>query len=251
MKRVDNKIVIVTGGALGMGRTHSVLLAKEGATVIVTDVNESEGENTVKIIKDAGGQAEFLSLNVANEDNWAAVADSVVEKYGRIDILINNAGILMFKQVQDTSADDFKKIFDVNVNGVFYGTKAVLAGMQKAGAGSIINISSMYGLIGAPAAAAYIASKGAVRLLTKATAIDYAQYKIRVNSVHPGVIDTNMTKDLLNADAETVKAIMGTTIIDRPAQPEEVSNAVLFLASDEASFMTGSEMVVDGGYTAQ
>lgn len=251
MKRVDNKIVIVTGGALGMGRTHSVLLAKEGATVIVTDVNESEGNNTVKIIKDAGGQAEFLSLNVANEDNWATVTNSVVEKYGKIDILVNNAGILMFKQVQDTSADDFKKIFDVNVNGVFYGTKAVLAGMQKAGAGSIINISSMYGLIGAPGAAAYIASKGAVRLLTKATAVDYAQYKIRVNSVHPGVIDTNMTKDLLNADAETVKAVMGTTILDRPAQPKEVSNAVLFLASDEASFMTGSEMVVDGGYTAQ
>ncbi|ORU90841.1 MAG: cyclopentanol dehydrogenase [Cycloclasticus sp. symbiont of Poecilosclerida sp. M] len=251
MGRVSEKIILVTGGAMGMGRTHSELLAEEGGTIIVTDMNVEEGEAAVKRITDAGGNAEFMPLNVTSEADWTSVCDKIVAKHGRIDVLVNNAGILILKAVEETTEEEWDRIFNINVKGVFFGTKAVLPGMQKAGGGSIVNISSIYGIIGAPMAAAYQATKGAVRLLTKATAVDYAQYNIRVNSVHPGVIDTPMTKDLLHSgDEELVKAIMGTTILDRAAQPREVSFAVLHLASDDSSFMNGSEMVVDGGYTA-
>ena len=153
------------------------------------------------------------------------------------------------KTVQDTKAEEWDKIFEINARGVFLGTKAVLENMKAAGGGSIVNISSIYGLVGAPSAAAYQATKGAVRLFTKSTAADYAEFNIRANSVHPGVIRTAMTEDIL-ADPTSEKELLGTTIMQRAAQPEEVARAVLFLASDEASFMTGSEMVVDGGYTA-
>jgi len=250
MGRVNGKIALVTGGAMGMGRTHCELLAAEGATVIVTDMNEAEGKATVESIISEGGKAEFHSLNVTVESEWLSVVEKVVASHGQIDVLVNNAGILIVKQLEETTTEEWDRTFDINVKGVFFGTKAVLPAMQKAGGGSIVNISSIYGLVGAPVSAAYQATKGAVRLFTKATAVDYAQYNIRVNSVHPGVIDTPMTKDLLHGDEETRQAILGTTILDRPAQPKEVSYAVLHLASDDSSFMNGSEMVVDGGYTA-
>ena len=250
MGRVSGKIVLVTGGAMGMGRTHSELLAEEGATVIVTDMNETEGAATVASINASGGKAEFLPLNVTNESEWISVVEQIVAKHGQIDVLVNNAGILIIKAVEETTTEEWDRTFDINIKSIFFGTKAVLPAMQKAGGGSIVNISSIYGIVGAPVSAAYQATKGAVRMFTKATAVDYAQYNIRVNSVHPGVIDTPMTKDLLHGDEEVRKAIMGTTILDRPAQPREVSYAVLHLASDDSSFMNGSEMVVDGGYTA-
>lgn len=250
MGRVNGKIALVTGGAMGMGRTHCELLAAEGATVIVTDMNEAEGKATVESIIADGGKAEFHSLNVTVESEWVNVVEKVVASHGQIDVLVNNAGILIVKPLEETTTEEWDRTFDINVKGVFFGTKAVLPAMQKAGGGSIVNISSIYGLVGAPVSAAYQATKGAVRLFTKATAVDYAQYNIRVNSVHPGVIDTPMTKDLLHGDEETRQAILGTTILDRPAQPKEVSYAVLHLASDDSSFMNGSEMVVDGGYTA-
>ena len=248
--RVNGKIALVTGGAMGMGRTHCELLADEGAVVIVTDMNEAEGKATVDRIISSGGQAEFYPLNVTIESHWLSVVNNVVATYGKIDVLVNNAGIALMKALEETTSEEWDRIFDINIKGVFLGTKAVLPAMKKAGGGSIINISSIYGLVGAPISAAYQATKGAVRLFTKATAVDYAQYNIRANSVHPGVIDTPMTKDLLHGDKDTLKAVMGTTILDRSAQPKEVSYAVLHLASDESSFMNGSEMVVDGGYTA-
>lgn len=250
MDRVHGKIVLVTGGAMGMGRTHSELLAEEGATVIVTDMNSVEGQATVDSIISNGGKAHFLPLNVTDKAEWKHVVDQVVAKHGRIDVLVNNAGILILTSLEDTTEEQWDKTFDINVKGVFFGTQAVLPAMQKAGAGSIVNISSIYGLVGAPMSAAYQATKGAVRLFTKATAVEYAPYNIRVNSVHPGVIDTPMTKNLLHGDEETRQAILGTTILNRAAQPKEVSYAVLHLASDDSSFMNGSEMVVDGGYTA-
>jgi len=250
MGRVSGKIALVTGGAMGMGRTHCELLAAEGATVIVTDMNETEGQATVKSIIADGGKAEFLPLNVTVEAEWISAVEKIVASHGQIDVLVNNAGILIVKQLEETTTEEWDRTFDINVKGVFFGTKAVLPAMQKAGGGSIVNISSIYGLVGAPVSAAYQATKGAVKLFTKATAVDYAQYNIRVNSVHPGVIDTPMTKDLLHGDEETRQAILGTTILGRPAQPKEVSYAVLHLASDDSSFMNGSEMVVDGGYTA-
>ena len=174
--------------------------------------------------------------------------EQTIATFGCVDILINNAGILILSTVQDTLDEDFDRVLDINVKGVFYGMKYMLPAMQAAGGGSIVNISSIYVLIGAPASAAYQASKGAVRLLTKSTAVDYAPFIIRVNSVHPSIIRTNMTKDMLVDEAIT-QQIIGTTLLGRPAEPMEVSYAVLFLASDEASYMTGSEVVVDGGYT--
>lgn len=249
MDRVKGKIAIVTGGALGMGRSHSMLLAKEGAKVVVTDINEQAGQQTVEDIKKEGGEAVFIKHDVANDADWKKVIQFALDTYGKVDVLVNNAGILIMKPVNETTEEEWDKIFSINAKGVFLGCKYILPAMQKAGGGSIVNISSIYGIVGAPSAAAYEATKGAVRLLTKAAAVDYVQYNIRVNSVHPGVIRTEMTKDLL-AQGESAKALLGPTLLPRAAEPSEVSYAVLFLASDESSFMTGSEVVVDGGYTA-
>lgn len=249
MDRVDGKVTIITGAGMGMGRAHALLLAREGARVVVTDVDSNAGEETVQLVLGAGGEARFLKHDVTDELSWQEVMRHVDDAYARVDVLVNNAGILLLKPVHETTLEEWDRIFAVNTRGVFLGTKHVLPLMQKAGRGSIVNISSIYGIIGAPNAAAYEATKGAVRLLTKATAVDYAPFGIRANSVHPGVIRTHMTAHLM-ADPETEKALLGPTIMARSAAPEEVSTAVLFLASDESSFMTGAEVVVDGGYTA-
>lgn len=249
MKRVQDKVIIVTGGAMGMGQSHSELLASQGAQVFVADMNAELGQATVDEICKKGGQAEFLKLDVSNEADWNAAIAKVIERVGRIDVLVNNAGMLILKPVQDTTNEDWDRTFNVNARSVFLGTRAVIPHMQKAGKGNIINISSIYGLVGAPGASAYEASKGAVRLFTKSCAVDLAPFNIRVNSVHPGVIETQMTKDLL-ADPVIRPALLGPTLLKRPAQPIEVSQAVLFLASDESSFVHGAELVVDGGYTA-
>jgi cyclopentanol dehydrogenase len=249
MGRVSDKVAIVTGGGMGMGKTHSEMLAAEGATVFVTDIDETAGKAVVEGIRAAGGKAEFIRHDVANEDDWTAVAAAVSQKAGRLDILVNNAGILILKPAHETEPEEWDRLFGINVRGVYLGIRACVPLLKDSGGGSIINISSIYGLVGAPMAGAYIASKGAVRLLTKSCAVDLVQYGIRVNSIHPGVIDTPMTRDLLHGDPEARAGIMGATLFDRPCKPEEVSQAVLFLASDESSFVHGSEVVVDGGYT--
>jgi len=250
MKRLQGKTALISGSASGMGAAEARLFAKEGAQVIVADVDDAGASAVVKDIKDAGGSAMAVHLDVSDSVNWEKAIGEGQKAFGNINVLVNNAGIALLKPVQDTSEEEWDKIFAINAKGVFLGTKAVLENMKAAGGGSIINISSIYGLVGAPSAAAYQATKGAVRLLTKSTASDYAPFDIRVNSIHPGLIRTAMTEDIL-ADPDAQKAMLGTTIMQRPAEPEEVASAVLFLASDEASFMTGSEMVVDGGYTAQ
>lgn len=249
-RRLEGKVAIVTGGAQGMGRTHSQLLAEHGANVFVTDVNDTGGEETIRLITEAGGQASFVHHDVSDSANWDTVVKHVSDTHGRVDVLVNNAGVLAFKSLQDTTEAEWDQIMNINAKGTFLGCRAVRPAMVNSPAPSIVNISSMYAIIGAPNAAAYEASKGAVRSLTKAAAVDFADSGIRVNSVHPGVIDTAMTSDIL-ADPEGAKALLGPTILARAAQPEEVSNCVLFLASDESSFMNGSEMVVDGGYIAQ
>ena len=249
MGRVEGKIAVVTGAGMGMGRSHALLLAREGASLAVTDIDTGAAKETVELITEAGGKARFWEHDVASEQSWVDVMAGVGEAFGLVDVLVNNAGILLLKPVQETTVEEWDRIFSINARGVFLGTKHVLAMMQNAGGGSIVNISSIYGLIGAPNAAAYEATKGAVRLLTKATAVDYAPFGIRANSVHPGVIRTHMTAGLVS-DRETEKALLGPTIMGRSAGPEEVSTAVLFLASDESSFMTGAEIVVDGGYTS-
>lgn len=249
MKRLEGKVAIVTGGALGLGRSHAVRLAEEGASVVVTDVNEAEGNVTVSAITAAGGSAVFYRHDVSNEMDWVSVVDRTIERFGRIDVLVNNAGILLLKTVQDTTLAEWDRMFAVNSTGVFLGCKHVLEGMKRAGGGSIINISSIVGKVGFPGVAAYVATKGAVRLLTKAVAADYAPFKIRVNSIHPGFVKTDMTKDLLT-DPGIEAVALGPTLLGRSADVSEISNAVVFLASDESSYMDGSELVVDGGYTA-
>lgn len=249
MKRVQDKVILVTGGAMGMGQSHSELLASQGAWVFVADVNQTQGQSTVDGIRKNGGKADFLKLDVTQEAEWNAAVNQIVERAGRLDVLVNNAGILILKPVQDTSNQEWDRIFDVNVRSVFIGTRAVIPVMQKQGGGTIVNVSSIYGLVGAPGASAYEASKGAVRLFTKSCAVDLAPFNIRVNSVHPGVIETQMTKALLD-DPVVRPLLLGPTLLKRPAQPIEVSQAVLFLSSDESSFVHGAELVVDGGYTA-
>jgi len=247
--RVEGKIAFITGGGSGMGREHALLMAEEGASVIVSDVNDANGRETLSMINSRGGQGLYINFDVASETAWQGAVNQAMATFGRVDILVNNAGILYLKKIQDTTSAELDRMLDVNIKGVFYGCKHILPAMQKAGGGSIINISSIYGLIGASSAAAYQAAKGAVRILTKSVAVDYAEFNIRCNSIHPGVIRTAMTKDLLADDAST-QAILGSTIIRRPAEPREVAYPVLFLASNESSYMTGSEVVVDGGYTA-
>ena len=249
MGRVDGKVALVTGGATGMGESHSVLLAKEGAKIVVTDVNVEEGEATAQQIRDEGGEAIFLQHDVSVEEQWQDIVKQAVATYGKIDILINNAGIIIPNPNEATTVEEWDTTMAVNSTGVFLGCKSVVGAMQDAGGGSIVNISSIYGIIGAPNSGAYQASKGSVRLLTKACAVDYGPFNIRVNSVHPGVIRTPLLA-ALEADDEMVKQVLGPTIAQRMAEPIEVSYAVLLLASDESSYMTGSELVVDGGYTA-
>ncbi len=249
MGRVQDKVCLVTGAASGMGREHALLLAEQGARIILTDLNVSAGQAVADEIKGAGGEAIFIKHDAASEEDWQQVVDTALQHYGKIDVLVNNAGVLILKSIQETTTKDWDFVQSINTRGVFYGVKYVLPAMQRAGGGSIINISSIYGLVGASSASAYQASKGAVRLLTKSAAIEYAEHNIRVNSVHPGVIATDMTKDIMVDEAST-NALLGSAIIRRPAQPKEISWGVLFLASDESSYMTGSELVIDGGYTA-
>ncbi|PCH52547.1 MAG: cyclopentanol dehydrogenase [Cellvibrionales bacterium] len=248
MGRVDGKVALVTGGAMGMGESHSLLLAKEGAKIVVTDINTDEGEATAQQIRDEGGDAIFIQHDVASEEQWQSVIDQAVTAYGKVDILINNAGIVISKPNEETTVEDWDITMAVNSTGVFLGCKSIVDTMDKAGGGSIVNISSIYGIIGAPNAAAYQASKGAVRMLTKSCAVDFAKFNIRVNSIHPGVIRTPILGDMANDEA-AIKQVLATTILERMAEPIEVSYAVLLLASDESSYMTGSELVVDGGYT--
>ena len=247
--RVEGKIAFITGGGSGMGREHALLMAEEGATIIVSDVNEAGGRETLSMINSKGGQGTFVNFDASSEAAWQSAVSQAVSTFGRVDILVNNAGILLMKPIWETTGPELDRMLDVNVKGVFFGCKHILPAMQKAGGGSIINISSIYGVIGANLASAYQTSKGAVRILTKSVAVEYALFNIRCNSIHPGVIRTPMTTDLLATDA-SAKAILATTILRRPAEPREVAYPVLFLASSESSYITGAEIMVDGGYTA-
>jgi len=253
MGRLEGKVAIVTGGAMGMGYSHSALFAKEGATIIIADRDESAGKDAVgQISEKGGGKAVFVRLDVASKDDWARVIEQVETRYGRLDILVNNAGIIRLGATESLSVEDWEAVFAVNVRGVFLGSQAAIPLMRRSGGGSIINISSTVGVVAIPGAAAYVASKGAVTLLTKATAAEVAVDKIRVNSIHPGLTPTNMTKGVIdNPDAKAIYTmLLGPALIARPANPIEISNTALFLASDESSYMTGSELVVDGGYLA-
>ncbi len=252
MDRVKDKVVIVTGGAMGIGKSACLLLAKEGATVAVTDLNDKAGQEVVDLIVKGGGKAKFWDHNTADEKDAERVAREVFETFGKIDGLVNNAGIEgPNKPTHELTEAEWDAVQAVNVKGVFFCTKHVIPYMLKNGSGSIVNLSSIYGLVSAPDIPPYHASKGAVRLMTKTDALIYAKDKIRVNSVHPGFISTPMVDRFSKSAGATRDDIALLHPLGRVGQPDEIGYGILFLISDESSFMTGSEVVIDGGYTAR
>lgn len=253
MKRVQGKVALVTGGALGLGRAAALLLAREGARVVVTDVNAEAGGAVAEEIVSGGGEAMFLRQDVSKEADWQAVLGSVASRFGPLDVLVNNAGVALSASIEDTTLEQWRWLMGINLEGVFLGTRYAIAAMKGRG-GSIINLSSIEGLIGDPKLAAYNASKGGVRLLTKSAALHAAQYKIRVNSIHPGYIETPMVEAFVNAQPDPAAARAGVAALHplgHLGEPDDIAYGVLYLASDESKFVTGAELVIDGGYTAQ
>jgi NAD(P)-dependent dehydrogenase (short-subunit alcohol dehydrogenase family) len=255
MGRVENKVAIVTGGAMGMGKASCVLLAKEGAKVVIADINESEGKKVAGEIKANGGTAAFMFLDVGNEENWKKVVNDTVKLYGKLDILVNNAGITLPGNVEETTLENWRKLMNVNLEGVFLGIKYSIKAMKESnnGYGSIINFASVDSHQSQPTLAAYDASKGAVRSLTKSAAVylGKAGTYIRVNSIHPGFIWTPLQQayqEALGRNAKEAEEYMSKLQpLKLQGMPEDIAYGVLYLASDESRFVTGSEMVIDGG----
>ena len=249
--RLEKKVALISGGARGMGAAEARLFAREGAKVVIGDVLEAEGRQTEAQINESGSECLFVHLDVTSEINWQEAVAATVARFGKLDILVNNAGIVARGDLEDTTGEDWDRVMEVNAKGVFLGTKAAIPEMRRIGGGSIINISSISGMVGQDGIQpVYNASKGAVRIFTKSAAIQYAKEGIRVNSVHPGAVDTPMAAARL-ADPELQREANARVPLGRTAQPEEIAYGVLYLASDEASFVTGSELVIDGGFTAQ
>ncbi len=248
--RLENKVALISGGARGMGAVEAKMFAAEGAKVVIGDLLGDEGRQVEAEINESGGECVFVQLDVTDENAWQDAVAAAVDRFGKLDILVNNAGIARINNVEDTTSEEWDLVMDINAKGVFLGTKAAIPALRKAGGGSIVNISSIAGLTGGRTSS-YAASKGAVRLLTKSTAIQYAADGIRCNSVHPGVIETPMTTPIMLNTQEGRELNASRHPMGRFGQPEDVAYGVLFLASDESSFMTGSELVIDGGLTAQ
>ncbi len=248
--RVSGKVALVSGGSRGIGAATARLLAAEGASVVIGDVLEEEGVETAADINESGGQATFVALDVTSESDWSRAVEAAVTTYGKLDVVVNNAGISGRTTVEETTGEIWDRVMDVNAKGVFLGMKAAIPALRANGGGSVINISSIYGLIGSETSTAYHSSKGAVRLLTKSAAIQYAKEGIRVNSVHPGFVDTPMTARF-HAEPEVREARVNRTPLGRLGTPEDIAAGILYLASEESSFVTGSELVIDGGFTAQ
>ena len=248
--RLENKVALISGGARGMGAVEAKLFTTEGAKVVIGDVLEEDGRRTEDEINESGGECLFVPLDVTNEAAWQDAVQAAVRRFGKLDILVNNAGIYRTERVEEVSEELWDLVMGINAKGVFLGTKHAIPEMRNSGGGSIVNISSVAGLVGDHISAAYASSKGAVRLLTKSTAIQYAKEGIRCNSVHPGTIETPMTADML-VDPQYRQDRMERTPLQRLGTAQDVAYGVLYLASDESSFVTGSELVIDGGRTAQ
>ena len=248
--RLEGKVALITGGARGQGAAEARLFASEGAKVVIADILDSEGEKLASEIGESGGDALFVHLDVTSEDQWRSAIAAAVLRFGKLDVLLNNAAVWRRGRVEETTGEHWDSVMEVNAKGVFLGTKLAIPEMRKAGGGSIINISSVAGLVGSLTSSAYSASKGAVRLLTKSTAIQYAAEGIRANSIHPGAIDTAMGEQVW-PNAETRDEVVSRTPVGRMGVPEDIAYGALFLASDESSFVTGSELVIDGGMSAQ
>ena len=253
--RLAGKVALVTGAASGLGAETARALARAGAAVMLTDLSIAAGDAVAAAIIADGGRAAFTPHDVTSEDDWAAAVTATTTAFGRLDILVNNAGIVGNQlDLMTHSLDDWRRILAVNLDGVFLGMRAVGATMAAQGSGSVINLSSILGKVGMANTSAYCASKGGVLMLTKAAAIEWAPLGIRVNSVHPGFIDTPMVANALHASEngnEMRSALIAAHPLGRMGVPREIADVVVFLASDESSFMTGAELLVDGGYTAQ
>lgn len=256
MKRVEGKVAIVTGGALGIGRAVCLQLAREGAKVAVTDISKENGIKVVEAIQAFGGTAKYWHVETSDENSVSNAFTDIAREFGSIDILVNNAGIAgVNKPTHEVTKEEWDNVMSVNVTGVFFCTKHSIPVMQKHGGGSIINLSSIYGLVGAADLPPYHASKGAVRLMSKNDALIYAKDNIRVNSVHPGFIWTPLVAALAEQSPEGVAAFRAQLDSRHPlghvGEPEDIAYGVLYLASDESKFVTGTELIIDGGYTAQ
>jgi cyclopentanol dehydrogenase len=252
MGRLDGKVALISGGARGQGATEARMFAAEGAAVVFGDILDDDGRKVEAEIRELGGQATYVHLDVTNEADWQSAVEAAVSGYGKLNVLVNNAGIVLGRSIEEMTEEDWDRLFAVNAKGVFLGTKASLPRLRAAGGGSIINISSTAGLVGNDYnLAGYSSTKGAVRLFTKSTAIQHAHEGIRCNSVHPGPIDTPMLLESRRGrGALTDEQQRARTPLGRIGRPEDIAYAVIYLASDESSFVTGSEVVVDGGRTA-
>ncbi|MEK8070681.1 SDR family NAD(P)-dependent oxidoreductase [Rhodococcoides navarretei] len=255
MSRLNDKVAIVTGSGKGMGRAMATLFAAQGAAVAVTDVSEKDGLETVRLIEEQGGRAAFWRLDVSDEAEVSSVFEQVSAEFGKLDILVNNAGISgVDKPTHEVTEAEWDAVFAVDVKGVFFCTKHAIGHLRSNGGGSIVNISSIYGLVGSHEMAPYHAAKGAVTIMTKKDAVTYGRDGIRVNSVHPGTILTPFVRELAERSEGGLRGYLDIMEPKHPighvGEPEDVANAVLFLASDEARFVHGAALVVDGGYTA-
>ncbi|MGO4326910.1 SDR family NAD(P)-dependent oxidoreductase [Cupriavidus sp. 2TAF22] len=249
--RLDGKVAIITGAAAGIGRATALRFAQEGASVVVTDIDRDGAGEVAAAITAAGGRAVALCHDVSSESQWTDVAGAAVEAFGTVDVLFNNAGIFVLKPLADTTLGEWERLMSINVTGVFLGMKHVMPLMARAGRGSVINASSVAGLVGSARSTMYSASKGAVRAMTKGAAMEYAARGVRVNSIHPGLVDTAMADYASGATGHGKQALgHAASPMGRLGTVGDVSSLVLFLASDESSYMNGAELVLDGGFTA-
>jgi len=247
MSRLQGKVALITGASRGTGEATARLFAREGARVMLADVLDAEGE---AVAKDIGDAAAFIHLDVSSEQDWSAATDAVIQRIGRLDVLINNAGILRFASIEESSLDEYMAVTNVNQVGVFLGMRAAVPLLREAGGGSIVNVSSVEGLRGLPRLCAYAASKFAVRGMTKVAAVELGKHNIRVNSIHPGGIDTPMIRAQGLEGAGDLDFIFKGIPLRRAGSPEDLASLMLFLASDESAYCTGAEFVIDGGATA-
>ena len=263
MNRVDGKVALISGSARGLGAETAKVFATNGGKVVIADLLDDLGHGTAEEIRGAGGEATYVHLDVTKPEDWDGAVKAAVDTFGKLDVLVNNAGIFFLKSTEEMTLEDWHRMIAVNLDGVFLGTKAALPALkesaEKAEIGSaIVNLSSIAGMTGALNGSAYCMSKGGVRLYTKACALEFARYRIRVNSIHPGLIDTDMGRMVIDevsgggAASNAVRdAMISAHPLGRLGVPTDIANGIVFLASDDAAFMTGSEFIVDGGNIAQ
>ena len=248
--RLENKVAIITGAGSGIGRATAILFAKEGAKVVVADLNEEGGNQTIEEIKKNGGEAVFVKTDVSKSADIDNMIKTAIENYQKVDILFNNAGIAPMGKIEEFSESDWDKVIDVDLKGVFLGSKRVIPEMEKNGKGKIISTASIAGLVGFEGVSGYCAAKGGIVNLTRELALECASKKINVNAIAPGIIDTAMTKDILS-DSEQKKGMQAQTPYPRLGAPDDIAYAALYLASNESDFVTGHTLVVDGGWVAK